>query len=177
MVVVIAVILVLAGIAGMVLAVGWLLPVKHYCARSAVFRQPVDAVWAVIADPAGYPAWRKDVKRVELLPAPEGRMRWREESGERPLTFEVERSEPPRRLVTRIVDRNLPFGGGWTFDLVPEGEGCRLTIREDGEIYNPFFRFMARFVFGYHRTLENYLKAIGARFGESVRPEPAPTWG
>lgn len=177
MAMVIAIILVLVGVAGVVLGVGWLLPVRHHCARSAVFRQPPQAIWALISDPAGYPAWRRDVKRVELLPTPEGRLRWREEGGERPLTFEVQHSEPMRRLVTRIVDQGLPFGGGWTFDLVPEGAGCRLTIREDGEIYNPFFRFMARFVFGYHRTLESYLKAMGARLGESVRTELAPTWG
>ena len=42
------------------------------------------------------------------------------------------------------------------------------TITENGEIYNPFFRFMARFVFGYTATMETYLKALGKKFGEDA---------
>ncbi len=156
--------------------VGLLLPVRHVSARSAVYRQPPDAVWALISVPQAYPAWRKDVRTVEMLPPVEGRLQWREVGGERPLTFEVVTMEVPRRLVTRIADTGLPFGGGWTFSLVPDGNGCRLSIRENGEIYNPVFRFVARFFIGYHRTLEAYLKAVGAKFGEVTRPEIAPTW-
>lgn len=158
-----------------VLGVGWLLPVKHFCARSAVFRQSPDAVWALITAPAQYPEWRKDVKTVEVLSA-ERPLRWREAGGERPLTFEVVQSDPGKRWRTKIVDQGLPFGGGWVFDLVPEAGGSRLTIREEGEVYNIVFRFMARFVIGYHRGLEAYLRAVGQKFGETVRPEVAPTW-
>jgi hypothetical protein len=163
-------------LAAAVWIVGLLLPVQHVCARSAVYRQPPAAVWALISNPAGYPAWRRDVRGVDLLAPVEGRPRWRESGGERPLTFEVVSSDPPKRLVTRIADTGLPFGGGWTFDLVPDGKGCRLSIRENGEIYNPLFRFMARFAIGYHRTLEAYLRALGGTFGEATRPEVAPTW-
>jgi hypothetical protein len=30
---------------------------------------------------------------------------------------------------------------------------------------------MARFVFGYHATMESYLKALGGKFGQEVAPE------
>jgi len=166
----------LAVVAGLVLAIGWMLPVKHYCARSAVFKQPPEAVWALVTNLAEYPAWRKDVRSVEILSAANP-LRWRESGAERPLTFEVVQADPMRRWGTRIVDQGLPFGGGWIFDLVPEGAGCRLTIREEGEVYNVFFRFIARFVIGYHRALEAYLKAVAVKFGETVRLEIAPTWG
>jgi uncharacterized protein YndB with AHSA1/START domain len=169
--------LAVAALVAALLAIGWLLPVRHVCARSAVFRQPPEAVWALITDPAGFPAWRKDVRGVEMLAPVQGRARWKESGGERPLTFEVVSSAPLKRLVTRIADTGLPFGGTWTFDLVPDGDGCRLSIRENGEIYNVFFRFMARFAIGYHRTLEAYLRAVGAKYGETARPEVAPTWG
>ncbi len=43
-----------------------------------------------------------------------------------------------------------------------------VTITENGEIYNPFFRFMARFVFGYTVTMETYLKALGKKFSEDA---------
>lgn len=170
-------VLVLAALAVAVLGVGWLLPVKHRCARSAVFKQPPQAVWALVTAPAAYPDWRKDARHVEVLSGESGRLRWRESGGERPLTFEVIASQPETRWSIRIVDAGLPFSGVWIFDLVPDGAGCRLSIREEGEIYSPFFRFMARFVFGYHRTLEAYLRAVAAHFGETVRVEVAPTWG
>jgi hypothetical protein len=168
-------VLVLAALTGLVLGIGWLLPAKHFCARSAVYQQPPGTVWALITAPADYPQWRKDVRTVEVLSA-ERPLRWREAGGDRPLTFEVVQSDPTKRWRTKIVDKGLPFGGGWVFDLVPEGAGSRLTIREEGEVYNLFFRFMARFIFGYHRTLEAYLHAVGQKFGETVRPEVAPTW-
>ena len=39
-----------------------------------------------------------------------------------------------------------------------------MTITEHGEIYNPFFRVMARFVFGYEGTIERrILDALAAR--------------
>src|SRR5262249_23686839 len=145
--------------------------VKHYCARSAVFQQPPEAVWALITTPADYPKWRKDVKAVELLPALQGRVRWRESGGERPLTFEGATTTPVKRWTTSIGDQGLPFGGGWVFDLLPDGSGCRLTLREEGEIYNLFFRFMARFVVGYHRTLEAYLQAMAIHYGQIIRIE------
>ena len=40
----------------------------------------------------------------------------------------------------------------------------RLTITEDGEVYNPFFRFMSRFVFGQTATLDEFVRNLeGAR--------------
>jgi hypothetical protein len=36
----------------------------------------------------------------------------------------------------------------------------RVTITEDGKIYNPFFRFMARFAFGYAPSLETYFEDL-----------------
>lgn len=74
---------------------------------------------------------------------------------------------PPTRLVTRIADRNLPFGGAWTHEITPEPGGCLVKITEAGEIYNPIFRFMARFVFGYNGSIEAYLRALHKKFGET----------
>ena len=44
-----------------------------------------------------------------------------------------------------------------------DGEGTRVTLTENGEIYNPVFRFMARFVFGYDGTMRTYLDGLEAR--------------
>ena len=72
---------------------------------------------------------------------------------------------------TRIAEKNLPFGGTWTIDIAPTGRQ-RGAVTEDGEIYNPIFRFMARFFFGYTATIEGYLRDLGHRFGELTKIEP-----
>ncbi|MCZ6857779.1 MAG: hypothetical protein O7F70_07230, partial [Gemmatimonadetes bacterium] len=71
------------------------------------------------------------------------------------------------RLVMRIADDRLPFGGTWTYEIHEEAGGSRITITEDGEIYSPFFRVMSRFFLGYHGTQESYLTALSERFGET----------
>lgn len=51
-------------------------------------------------------------------------------------------------------------------EIAAAGEGrSRLTITEHGEIYNPIFRTLARFVFGYTTTMDSCLAAIGRHFG------------
>jgi hypothetical protein len=144
------------------LAVGWLLPVQHVASRRATFTVPPDAVWKLITDVESFPQWR-DVKRVERLPDRDGKPVWVEESRTGKLTLAIERSEPPRLLVSRIADPGLPFGGTWTYEITPTPDGCALRITENGEIYNPIFRVMARFVFGYEGTIASYLEGAKKR--------------
>ncbi len=87
---------------------------------------------------------------------------------ELPLVIEAE--DPPRRLVTRIAtEGKAPFGGTWTYDIIPEGSGSRLTITEDGWVGNPFFRVISR-IMGYHGTIDSYLRAVAKRFGSDTKP-------
>jgi hypothetical protein len=80
----------------------------------------------------------------------------------------VERAVTDRVLVGRIADTNLPFGGSWTYELTPGAVGqTKLTITEDGEVYNPIFRFVSRFVMGHEATINRYLSDVGKRFPES----------
>jgi hypothetical protein len=83
----------------------------------------------------------------------------------------VEEKTPSRR-VTRIADKNLPFGGTWTIEISPNAEGSVVRITEDGEIHNAIFRFMARFFFGYTSSIEGYLRDLGRHFGEVTAIEP-----
>jgi hypothetical protein len=79
---------------------------------------------------------------------------------------------PPRALVARIADRKLPFGGTWTYETSSAKDGSSLVrITENGEIYSPIFRVAARFVLGDSRTQEEYLQALGAKFGQPVAIE------
>ena len=159
----------LIALVALAVLIGWLLPQNHVAHRRALFRQSSEALWETITGP---PTWRPDVKSFEMLLAREGRKVWCEVDlhGQR-ITFEEVEAVPPSRLVGRIADPKLPFGGSWTYELLPGDGGTTLAITERGEIYNPFFRFMARFVFGYTSTLEKYLRNLGKKFGEEVRIE------
>jgi uncharacterized protein YndB with AHSA1/START domain len=171
--------LVAAGVVVAVLLVGfavvWLigarLPVGHVASRQVRLARPPEDVWQALTDVASYPSWRSRLKRVEILDGEPDRLRWREFGSDGKITFEVVEAVPPRRLVTRIVDDKLPFGGSWTYRLTPDGDGCRLAVTEDGEVYNRFFRFMSRYVVGHTATIDAYLKALGAKYGQQVTPE------
>lgn len=165
-------VLVVAGI--VVALLGARLPVAHVATRTIVLPVPPDSVFATITDFAGATAWRRDLKSVEVTPPVEGkRTRFTEVSGSGSMTLEVEMLQPPNRLVTRIAGEGMPFGGAWAYAVVPEGAGSRVTVTEHGEVYNPVFRFVSRYVMGHASTIEAYLKALGARYGTEVTPTDA----
>jgi uncharacterized protein YndB with AHSA1/START domain len=151
---------VIVGVALLVTAIGALLPQQHVATRQARVNAAPEIVWKLITDVDAFPTWRSDVKRVERLPDRDGRKVWAEQTSSGRITLAVDRAEPPRLLVLRIADPDLPFGGTWTYALQPDGQGTTLTITENGEVYNPVFRFMARFVFGHEATLAGYLNAL-----------------
>jgi hypothetical protein len=84
----------------------------------------------------------------------------------------VDLAERPRKVVTRIDDPDLQFGGSWTFRIDPAPGGSELTITENGEIRNAIFRALARLAFGYESAMNDYLKSLGRKFGETVETEP-----
>jgi hypothetical protein len=126
-------------------ACGAMLPVAHVASRQARFRRPPDQIWSAIARDKTF------------------------RDGD--VNYEMVESTPPRRLVTRIADKNLPYGGSWTYEISPDASGSILRITENGEVYNPFFRFVSRFVMGHTATIEKSLHELGKMFGEEVRIE------
>ena len=155
-----------------VLIVGALLPVGHVATRSARYSRSPEEIWVAITGFADASTWRSTVKSFERLEDQNGQAVWRENGSTGPLTYVVEELVPPSRLVTRIADPGLPFGGRWIYEVSPADGGASLTITEDGEIYNLIFRFMSRFVFGHTRTMDGYLRDLGRKFGEEVVPQP-----
>ena len=144
-----------------VLVIGTLLPQSHEASGSATVGASPAEVFEVLVDVDRYPEWRADVTAVEILARDP--LRWRERSGGDTITFEVVDRAPPEHLRVRIADPDLPFGGTWTYALAPEGDGTRLTIVENGEVYNPVFRFVARFVIGHDATLRAVLTDLERR--------------
>jgi len=166
--VVVIVVAVIVALVLIVVIVGSVLPKGHSASREATFPVSAERLFVVLTTPADFPAWRSDVKRVEILPPEGGRPRHREFGSNGAIRFNRVRSIPNRELVSEIADRNLPFGGRWTFALTPAAAGSTtLRITEDGEIYNPVFRFVARFIVGYHTSLERFLADLRKRVGDS----------
>ena len=163
------VVIVLGALAALIAAsalIGAMLPRAHRATRRARFRQKPEAIYAVLAGP---PDWR--IKEFGNLPDKEGRKQWWEMSQGRRITYELMEEVPPVRRVTRIADKDLPFGGTWTLEITPDGEGSALRITEDGEVHNVIFRFMARYVFGHTGTIDGFLRDLGKRLGETVEIE------
>ncbi len=150
-----------------IMIVGALLPRQHQVSRSIVLQQSPATIYSLLRDFVAAPGWRKDVKRVEMLTAEESdRVRFREYGGHGSVTYEVVTDVAGEHLVTRIVDTNLGYTGSWDYRLSPAAAGTRLTITENGDVTNIFFRFMSRFVFGHTATIDRYLHAVAAHFGE-----------
>lgn len=131
-------------------------------------RKPAKEVWALISDPQNYPSWRPDVVRVERGQDRDGHPVWREigkgmhADG---MAFEWTEVVPDKRLVVRIVDDGLPFGGTWTFELTPSGDATSLRITETGFINPPPFRYISK-LFGLDATIKKYLGSLALKLGE-----------
>jgi Polyketide cyclase / dehydrase and lipid transport len=157
---------IVAGLALVVLIVaivGALLPKAHAAARTVRVPLPPDGLYTLLSDVSGYPAWRGDVKKLERLPDRDGKPAWIEDVSGMKIPLHFERMERPSLLVARIDGSDLAFGGTWTYQIAPAAGGSDLTITENGEVYNVIFRFMARFVFGYHATMDGFIKNLQAR--------------
>jgi uncharacterized protein YndB with AHSA1/START domain len=162
----------LVAIVGLAAIIGLLLPRDHVASTTTTINAPPDSVWEALVNVTDYPRWRTDVRSVDVL-STEGAMRWREHTRQDAITFERTSGQRPTRLEIRIADETLPFGGTWTWDLAADAGGTRATITERGYVTNPIFRFMSRFVFGHHAAQEDFLRALGRRFGHDITPTRA----
>jgi uncharacterized protein YndB with AHSA1/START domain len=158
-----------AAVAG-VIGAGAALPRDHAVRRRMRLSQPAAAVWHRITDYEGATAWRSGLKRVERLPDHHGNEVWRETSSDA-IDLETTLVEPPHRLVRRIAGNRRDFGGQWEYEIVGDGAGTLVTITERGEVYNPLFRFVSRFILGHTRTVDAYLRDLGSSFGEAATIE------
>ena len=168
---------ILLALGAMVGAVAWLgsrLPVGHVASRSAVIGAPIDVVYATITDFGAAPSWRSGLKSVTWeTDSAAHRTRVTEKSSTGTMTMEAEQFIPPTRLVMRIVGEDLQFGGAWAWALDPQGTATKVTITEHGEVYNPIFRFISKFIIGHTGSIDRYLRDLGAKFGTVVVPTDA----
>ena len=57
--------------------------------------------------------------------------------------------------------------------LEAQGNSTRVTVTEHGEVYNPIFRVVSKYIMGQTSTIDSYLTALGKKFGNDVTPADA----
>ncbi len=148
--------------------IGLAQPVGHVASGSAVFDQAPEALWARMTDFQSWTTWNSAFTGVRREPDQNGQPVWTFVGDWGEMPFRVEVSEPPRRMVTRIVESaDLGFAGSWTYEIAPHERGCVLTITERGELDSAIFRFFM-WLRGPHETLEQFLVDLGKDLGQQV---------
>ena len=104
---------------------------RHYEATANIAAGP-DAVWAVLADGAGWATWHSGVAGVEGRVAEGETVRIRSEAAPgRVFPVKVTTVEAPHRLV---LTGGMPLGlfrGVRTYTLTPNGTGTLFRMREE----------------------------------------------
>ena len=173
--VIVAIVVAIVAMVGIVAFVGSRLPVSHVASRTVSIGAPTDVVFNTMTDFASSASWRTELKSITVATdTATGRQRVTEDSKNGTMTMEVEELVPPTRFVTRIVGEGLPYGGAWAHALEAQGNATRVTITEHGEVYNPIFRFISKYIMGHTGTIDGYLTALGRKFGNEVTPVDAP---
>ncbi len=136
----------LIAIVTIIAIIGLSLPVKHVASRTARFKKPVDQLWPLISPGTTQQTFKQD-----------------------DVNYSVVDSIPGRRLTVQIADKNLPYGGTWTYELEPDGSGSVLRVTEHGEVYNPIFRFVSKFMMGHTATIDTGMEEIAKKAGETIQ--------
>jgi hypothetical protein len=119
-------------------AIGSLLPRNHKASRTLRLTRPPADVWPVL------------IQATEASDVP----------------VDVLERDPPRRLVTRVTEKEKNFGGTWTITIGRTSSGSDVTITEDGWVANLIFRFVSRFLIGHHATMDALLKQVAKTLNE-----------
>jgi len=150
---------------------GSLLPREHHVAIKARFNQSAEELWRLVSDFEHAPQWNTHLQSAKRLPDRNGNEVWEENYDGKVFIFETTENTPPRRISRKILNDDLPYGGTWTFEVVPDGNGAILVITDEGFIDNPGLRFMAKFFMGQGATIAGYMQAFGRKYKEALKIE------
>src|SRR5581483_5339168 len=118
---------------------------------------------------SGPPTWRSSIRGYEPVGKIDGLPSWREiDRHNHGITYEEVEAIAPKERITRIADKDLPFGGTWKYEIQPSGSGCVLRITENGEVYNVIFRFISRYFMRNTSTIDQYLRDVAGHFHEAA---------
>ncbi|MFM9841068.1 MAG: hypothetical protein ACKVOQ_22560 [Cyclobacteriaceae bacterium] len=138
--------------------IGLLMNVKHEATIQCEFKKiGMDEILLVITDYKEYTSWRSGIKELTI----DSVNHWTEKNshGDK-VSYRLEMGDEKGKLITRILNKDLAYGGFWEFTITSIDDGCSIKIVENGEVYNPLFRFMAKYIFGHETTLKNYVNDL-----------------
>jgi hypothetical protein len=159
---------VLVIVVGLMFVIGYFRPRAHIARTRTRFASSPRDAWTIISDYRRWAEWQPGLKRVDRLPDTEGPTTLITEGPWGEVPMRIEEMAPPTRMVT-FLDGGM-FRGRWTWEVSPtENGGSDVTITEEAEIDNPFFRSLLMFRDNYRTQLE-VQRALGRRLGETVEP-------
>jgi hypothetical protein len=153
--IVLIVLLVLVALVIIMILIGRMLPEGHIAVQSKSFSSSPSEVWEVISGVEDWKSWRSDLKDITIT----NDSTFKADDVEYLMSIVV----PGESFTTTIVTKDLPYGGMWHYIIEKEGDGCKLTVTEIGDVYNPMFRFMSRFIFGHDGSLKDYMEVLSKR--------------
>jgi hypothetical protein len=102
---------------------------KQFSASIAI-KAPVGAIWVLLTDAAGYPAWNSTVTKIDGTIAPGKTVTVHAKAAGRAFPVKVTEFEPPSRMAWT---GGMPLGlfvGTRTFTLAPRPDGNLFTMEE-----------------------------------------------
>lgn len=161
---IIIIVVLLVLIVGIVYLMGSLMPVKHQSFVESQVPTKPEKLWKILTTQNEYKNWRKGIKELIVIDD----NHWSELNAHGDMiNYRSDWVELNKKLLTVITNDNLPYGGHWEFQIQSINEGCHLRITENGEVYNPIFRFMSKYVFGHEATLKAYMTDLQAKVKSS----------
>ena len=161
-----------------VAGIGTSIPIRHSARCSAQVDAPAEVLFNAIADDGISPSWRPEVRSVVLVSGAGLTAVWREtyKNGQELTLRTVSSVNSPASARRKSLIRTIPFDpragfdGTWDFEVEPPanpGEPALVSIGEQGNIYNPVYRFLARYVFGYDGSIKTYLTDLAKKYGQT----------
>jgi hypothetical protein len=153
--------LLLAAAFGVVYWMGRRLPVQHRAVASGRVEASQDAVWRLVDDPATHAAWRKGIIQISMQPGEE--RCWIETHRSMDLMLCPVEVVPKARKAVRVAEKDMRFGGTWTYELTPLGaDATEVTVTEDGYVPPPLWRFLGHYVMGEETDVRQFVADLQA---------------
>ncbi len=162
-----------------VTGIGTSIPMDHFALCSAQIAVPSTELIRTVLDDGSSRAWRPELRNVTLLSGEGPTAIWQETNkyGQvLTLRTTVEVQHDPMHAGTTLIVRKTPFsprlgfGGIWVFEVPASGRAgatSSVSVSEQSRIYNPLYRSLAKYVFGYTATLQTYLTDLARKYGET----------
>ncbi|TGK44680.1 LIC10604 family protein [Leptospira andrefontaineae] len=156
----------LVGFIVLLVLSGYLLPKDHIASVEKDFSSSSENIFKIIRNIREYKDWRSGLESVNI----ESDKIWIEsDSHGNNIRFGIIEERFPNYLHTKILSEDLPFGGGWEFDIHQNGPNTKLKITENGFVTNPLFRVLSKFVFGHDATMKVYLEDLSKKLETSEK--------